>query len=32
MAVNRRYRCHFCGAVLPAWFTVAQQPTREGRA
>jgi hypothetical protein len=30
MTPHRRYRGHFCGAVLPAYFAVAKQPTREG--
>ena len=28
MAIHRRYRCRFCGAVLPAWLPVAKRPER----
>jgi hypothetical protein len=24
--IPRRYRCRLCGAVLPAWLPVAQEP------
>jgi hypothetical protein len=23
---QKRYRCRFCGAVLPAWLPVAREP------
>ena len=26
MATDRRYRCRYCGRVLPAWLPVAQCP------
>jgi hypothetical protein len=26
MTPEKRYRCRFCGAILPAWLPVAQRP------
>jgi hypothetical protein len=26
MSPSKRYRCHFCGALLPAWLPVAKRP------
>jgi hypothetical protein len=26
MTSRRRYRCRFCGAMLPAWLLVAKRP------
>jgi hypothetical protein len=26
MPTRKRYRCRFCGALLPAWLPVAQRP------
>ena len=26
MISRRRYRCQFCGAMLPAWLPVAKRP------